>query len=323
MNIEKFLFLILIAGLLASTLTLVCIVIFRYARQMKVQNDNPVQRSVQIITPDEIIEEINEWQLLNHITYMAETIGIRREGSQGEAAAVKYVAAEFQRYGYAPTVDDVPLPNGSTSHNVYASLAGASDETIVLGAHLDSKSPSPGANDNASGVAVVLELARLFQRTKYRPSYTLMFVCFGAEEMIDRNRDHHHFGSRHLARQWLSNRPLHSMTSIDMVGVGQHLYIEGFGDSPVVWRDRLAAKARGSGITPIIGMSKPYSDHDAFATPDLPVAYVHWEKDNEYHKRSDMVDRIDPALLSLTTQVLVRAIIEEPALDTQTSHTSN
>lgn len=65
--------------------------------------------------------------------------------------------------------------------NVTALARGATDEVIVVGAHLDGVTASQGADDNASGVAVVLELARLLSASPHR--YTYAFVLFGGEEM--------------------------------------------------------------------------------------------------------------------------------------------
>ncbi len=69
-----------------------------------------------------------------------------------------------------------------------------SESVIVIGAHIDTVAVSPGGNDNASGVAVVLELARDLRDADIVA--TVQFVVFGAEEMTDSNADHHHYGSR-------------------------------------------------------------------------------------------------------------------------------
>ena len=70
--------------------------------------------------------------------------------------------------------------DGQEFHNVEAVLRGASDESLVVGAHYDSVEGSPGANDNASGVAVRIETARLLAG---RPlPATVRFVAFANEE---------------------------------------------------------------------------------------------------------------------------------------------
>ena len=103
--------------------------------------------------------------------------------------------SHFQALGYSPQVMDVPLPDGTTSHNVIVTKPGSSNLTIVIGAHMDSYGVSPGGNDNGSGSAAVLELARALKDVDLVP--TVVLVLFGHEEpMGDGNADHHHYGSR-------------------------------------------------------------------------------------------------------------------------------
>lgn len=68
------------------------------------------------------------------------------------------------------------------SYNIYASLNDSCKKEIILGAHWDSYN-GPGADDNASGVAVVLELARYFNQHKNNIPFNIRFVLFGAEEL--------------------------------------------------------------------------------------------------------------------------------------------
>src|SRR6185436_3575153 len=70
--------------------------------------------------------------------------------------------------------------DGVACANVIAELRGTSDEIVVVGAHYDSVDGSPGADDNASGVAALLALARAFAKTE--PARTLRFVAFANEE---------------------------------------------------------------------------------------------------------------------------------------------
>jgi Zn-dependent M28 family amino/carboxypeptidase len=77
-------------------------------------------------------------------------------------------------------------------YNVVAALPGSSpdDEIAILGAHYDDIitigdpfEEAPGAHDNASGVAAMLEIARVMKKEDYRPANTIEFVAFGAEEL--------------------------------------------------------------------------------------------------------------------------------------------
>lgn len=109
-------------------------------------------------------------------------------------AAADYIAQAFQAAGYTPQRQVVPLrltvtmPDGTPHHlvhdltNVEVELPGQAraSEIVVVGAHYDSVYPSPGADDNASGVAALLALARTF--VGHQPARTLRFVAFVNEE---------------------------------------------------------------------------------------------------------------------------------------------
>src|SRR5690242_12018905 len=98
--------------------------------------------------------------LMKHVEYLADPgLEGRAAASEGEREAARYVANRLRAMGLAPVQQSVPYSTGST--NVYAMLEGSSDEVIVIGAHLDHLGRvggvlHPGANDNASGVALVL-----------------------------------------------------------------------------------------------------------------------------------------------------------------------
>lgn len=94
------------------------------------------------------------------------------------AAALERVRAGFLAAGLAPTLESWD-EGGVACANVVAELSGG-PEIVLVGAHLDSAQGSPGANDNASGVAVLLALARRFALAP--PARTLRFVAFANEE---------------------------------------------------------------------------------------------------------------------------------------------
>jgi Zn-dependent M28 family amino/carboxypeptidase len=102
-----------------------------------------------------------------------------RTGSMDAAAA--WVREAFARAGYEPQ-DQTCKIMGKEYANVEAVLPGAgqTDETVVVGAHYDSVPRSPGADDNASAVAGLLEIARLCRDGSFRR--TLRFVAFANEE---------------------------------------------------------------------------------------------------------------------------------------------
>jgi aminopeptidase YwaD len=175
-----------------------------------------------------------------------------------------------------------------------------------MGAHYDSKAPSPGASDNGTGVAAVLELARLL--ADVIPPYTVVFTLFGSEEIIDGNSDHHHYGSRFMAADEDLRPEILNMTSVDMVGVGSELWIDNMGLADDGWRSQLYDIGEALGYPVRTGETRAWSDHESFEHVGIPVAWVHWRYDNNYHQATDTPEKIDPELLRMSVEMLLRGI---------------
>jgi hypothetical protein len=94
-------------------------------------------------------------------------------------AAADFIEDSFSRAGLHPRRDSYEL-RGQACHNIEAEIRGARPEIILIGAHYDSVFGSPGANDNGSGVAATLALARRFAKRKTQ--HTMRFVAFVNEE---------------------------------------------------------------------------------------------------------------------------------------------
>ena len=94
-------------------------------------------------------------------------------------AAADYIEKSFSGAGLHPRRDSYEV-RGQPCHNLEAEIPGALPEIILIGAHYDSVSGSPGANDNGTGVAAMLALARRFAAGQ--PKHTLRFVAFVNEE---------------------------------------------------------------------------------------------------------------------------------------------
>jgi Zn-dependent M28 family amino/carboxypeptidase len=93
--------------------------------------------------------------------------------------AADFIESSFGRAGLSPRRDSYEL-RGRACHNIEVEVRGTSPEILVIGAHYDSVYGSPGANDNASGVAALLALARRFAGKSTEK--TLRFVAFVNEE---------------------------------------------------------------------------------------------------------------------------------------------
>ena len=117
-----------------------------------------------------------------HVHELAETIGERNLWQPGTLTrAAVYITEAFAKAGYSPGAQEYDVQGRSVA-NVEAVLRGTSDpeSLIVVGAHYDTVMGCPGANDNATGVAATLELARRFAATPRRR--TIRFVAFANEE---------------------------------------------------------------------------------------------------------------------------------------------
>ena len=121
-------------------------------------------------------------RLKGHVETLAKMYGERNfDTPKDYRGARKYLEGKLDSMGYTTSLEKVDT-RGETYHNVIAELEGASTpkEIVVVGAHYDAVRGSPGADDNATGVATVLELARTYANAK--PSRTLRFILFCNEE---------------------------------------------------------------------------------------------------------------------------------------------
>jgi Zn-dependent M28 family amino/carboxypeptidase len=227
--------------------------------------------------------------------------GPRVEGSIAEHAAFDYIAAQLRASGYSVTTRSVKLPKGKLTHNLIAEKKGRSAKVIVLGAHVDSKSPAPGANDNGSGVATLIELARDLKNADTLP--TVRFVFFGGEEMSDKNPDHHHYGSRAYVRSLSSvqRRKIAGMVSVDMVGFGSVFNVRSMKVGPKTMVRSLQRSASRQKIRmPLLADPSRYgwSDHEPFQRASIPAAWLEWRNDTTCHTRKDAPSHVNPARLN-------------------------
>src|SRR5207244_10154841 len=129
------------------------------------------------LSPDEVV--LRE-ELRADVQKLAGEIGERNMWHYAQLnAAVDFIEGSFSRAGLRTRRDSYQM-QGQPCHNLEAEISGSRPEIIVIGAHYDSVVGSPGANDNGTGVAATIALARRFAGT--RPKHTLRFVAFVNEE---------------------------------------------------------------------------------------------------------------------------------------------
>ena len=240
-----------------------------------------------------------------------EDIGVRTAGSSAEKAAATFVARRLRATGARREIRTFKLPNGKTSRNVVARFPGATRQTIILGAHMDTKAPSPGANDNGSGCGALLEIARCLGERSAYPTVELVF--FGGEEMIDGNPDHHHFGSRyHVAEMSAGARKnAAGMISVDMIGYGPDFVVRNMGEGPQSMVDLLLRQAKRHGL-PLSYLHDPgasgWSDHEAFELAGIPAAWIEWRDDPVYHTSADTSGHLNEAKVQTAGQLVLGAL---------------
>jgi aminopeptidase YwaD len=244
---------------------------------------------------------------LKHVIALA-GIGVRKGGTVNEHKGADYIAGQLRQWGYEPVIQTFKLPNGTTSRNVVARAKGESGRALVLGAHMDSKKPSPGANDNASGCGALLEIARDISARRLYASVD--FVFFGTEEMVDANRAHHHYGSRYYVRSLSSSEraAISGMVSVDMIGTGSRFVSRTMGTGPQGLSNLLVRMAKKRGM-PASYLKDPsaagWSDHEAFERVGIPVSWIEWQTDPLYHTAKDTAGHVRSVRLKSTGQLVL------------------
>jgi aminopeptidase YwaD len=187
-------------------------------------------------------------------------------------------------------------------HNVTGYIDNGAANTIIIGAHYDhlgygedhnslwTGTPAiyNGADDNASGTAAVIELARMLRNAKLKNN-NYLFICFSGEELGL-------YGSKYFTEHPTINlSSVNYMINSDMVGrlndSTHTITIGGFGTSPV-WGNILNEKTKAfdikfdsSGIGP--------SDHTSFYLKNIPVLFFFTGTHKDYHKPTDDVEKIN------------------------------
>jgi hypothetical protein len=264
-------------------------------------------------------------------------LGGRLTGTSGNDEAARYLGKRYEALGLErptlqPFVARPPAHGGASpslpTQNVFAVLPGTDpalrSQYVVVGAHFDHLGTSTegaldpddktavrrGADDNASGTAAVLELARLLKRAPTKRS--ILFANFsGEEEGL--------LGSSYFVEH--SPVPLDSvdaMVNFDMVGrlKNDRLIIYGVATATELpamieranTEPRLAIAAQGDGFGP--------SDHSSFYAKNIPVLHFFTDLHDDYHRASDTPEKINAAgearVVALAERV-IRDIADRPA----------
>lgn len=278
-------------------------------------------------------------RLETHVRALAEGIGERHVGRpEALREAADYIAGAFRDAGFEPRRLPVPT-RGREFHNLEVRLpgSGATDEILVVGAHYDTVRGSPGADDNASGVAVLLELARLLREAEF--DRELRLVAFVNEEEPHFGSDA--MGSLVYAREARARGDaIAGMLSLEMLGY----YTDAPGSQAypplldLVYPDRgdfvafvgnLTARPlvrqtigifRQHAEVPSEGLAAPEllrdilrSDHWAFwevGSPALMLTDTANFRNPHYHGPSDTPVRLDYPTMTRLTQALAKTLAQ-------------
>jgi len=236
--------------------------------------------------------------------------GGRGPGSSGLEEARDLLVAHFEAIGLAPGADagylqEVPAsaPDaGDGGHNVIGRIPGTGTGHVILGAHYDHLATEtgddgrpvvyPGADDNASGVAAMVEIARalLARSDEYGTlDRTVLVVAFTGEEQGLR-------GARHYVdHPVLPLDEAAAMINLDSVGRlrDDRLLVLGTGTADL-WPDALSGLNRGYGFDlATSGDGLPTSDHAAFLEKGIPALQLFTDGHPDYHRPTDVVEKVN------------------------------
>lgn len=250
--------------------------------------------------------------------FLADIPGARSASSE-RAAAAEFLVSELNRRGLdgerrpyrAPNVHPVldlvmpPFSGVNVTATIPATRAAA--PVVVLGAHYDSEAGSPGADDNASGVAALLTIAETIAQAERR-DFTVLLAFFDQEEEGK-------IGSAALARQLVNGGvDIHSMHSIDMAGWDSDNDGAIEIDAPDAWFAiyQRAAEARG---IPIARAHYDSSDHVSFRDLGIDAiclgeAFRLSDSSPHRHRSGDTAETINHAYLAQNTRLMEAVLLD-------------
>jgi aminopeptidase S len=230
----------------------------------------------------------------------------RLAGSHKEYRASSIVKQALESFGYAVERQRFPIPGGDTSRNVVGRTPGTI--RVVIVGHMDGVHNTEAANDNASGVAGVVEVARAL---KDMPG--LLVAAVGAEERVVTGSPYH-LGSRKLVAS-MSEAELAAIrlvVSLDMIAVGTVLNVSGLESSPNRSARKLINTAEQLGYRVRYRQDSGVSDHAEFTRAGVPATLLTWRWDSCWHTPCDRLHRLDPRKLKKATRltmVAARAVL--------------
>lgn len=244
-------------------------------------------------------------------------LGARPTGSEAGRATGDYILAQLRQSGWATEEQRFDYQGTGVRNIIGRKGSGA---VLILGAHYDTRrradrdktrptDPVPGANDGASGVAVLLELARTLDAKKFTGQVWLAF--FDAEDNGDLDGWEWTVGSRFMAQN-MQVKPT-AVIVVDMIGdADQQIYYDQ--NSNTEWSRRIWSTAGELGYSQYFIPRAKYAmfdDHTPFAQQGIPAVdiidfdYPYW------HTTADTADKLSPVSLERVGRTL-QVLLEQP-----------
>ncbi|MEM1514413.1 MAG: M20/M25/M40 family metallo-hydrolase [Candidatus Thermoplasmatota archaeon] len=256
-----------------------------------------------------ILEEITEEMVEEYILAL-QNFGPRVTGSKACYDAGNYILGEFQKYGVSATKYAWEY-SSYKDYNIEGEIKG-DEQIFIVCAHYDSVPNSPGADDDASGVAAVLSAAKVL--SKYSFEHTIRFVAFsGEEEGL--------LGSYEYAKEAREkNESIVGVLNADMIGYAR----SNAGRERVIVQETISSMwITNISINvsikykDIIGLkiermqSQPYSDHYSFIRFGYNATFFfEYEFNDYYHSSEDTIDKIDLNYATRIARLIVGTLIE-------------
>lgn len=276
--------------------------------------------------------------LYQHVEYLAVKIGSRSVFEYDKLTAAKeYILLCLNGMGYAPMLQNFSYQDKSFS-NIVVSIRGKTypEKIVLIGAHYDTVTGTPGADDNASAVAILLEMCRLLKN--YTPEVTLKMVFFALEEPPTFRTES--MGSAVYAREAKKKQEnITAMISLEMLGYysnqknGQSFpiplmclmypstpnFIAVVGNlSSRSLVKKVAASLRKTGGVPVETLATvgfvpgvDFSDHHSFwkmGWPAVMITDTAFYRNPNYHTEKDTIDTLDFNRMHYLLQDLVQMV---------------
>jgi len=291
------------------------------------------------------LNQVDPTRMMNHITMLQgfttrHVNSIQDSETSGVGAAFRYITREFEKIQEESRGNLVVFPhpftasyNGvtSTQHNVVGIINGTEQNTpaIVIGSHYDSRTNDlsdatwgPGADDNGSGVAALLEIARILSQR--RPRTTLIFVAFSAEEV---NRQ----GSVAFIRDYIQpyGITVKLMINIDTIGSNNdargnvndtqiRVFSAGPDDeSPSRQAARMVdfiAENHATDLDIIMEDQEDregrYGDHTSFSEAGIPaIRFIEALEDTPNREGRDLIEYVEPDYLRKSARTILTVVM--------------